>query len=152
MKKDRWMISLYLFHAIYFISLGMTTFVSKFYGEIGLTDGKIGLISAMMAFVALFLQPIWGTLADRARYKRNVSAAALAVAGGLCFLVMPATSNFIWLILVLTLYNAFLLPVMPVGPDTVLTTSASPILRVWCTASTASPRESANPLSAPTSP
>ena len=115
MKKDRWMISLYLFHAIYFISLGMTTFVSKFYGEIGLTDGKIGLISAMMAFVALFLQPIWGTLADRARYKRNVSAAALAVAGGLCFLVMPATSNFIWLILVLTLYNAFLLPVMPVG-------------------------------------
>ena len=115
MKKDRWMISLYLFHAIYFISLGMTTFVSKFYGEIGLTDGQIGLISAMMAFVALFLQPIWGTLADRARYKRNVSAAALAVAGGLCFLVMPATSNFIWLILVLTLYNAFLLPVMPVG-------------------------------------
>ena len=115
MKKDRWMISLYLFHAIYFISLGMTTFVSKFYGEIGLTDGQIGLISAMMAFVALFLQPIWGTSADRARYKRNVSAAALAVAGGLCFLVMPATSNFIWLILVLTLYNAFLLPVMPVG-------------------------------------
>ena len=115
MKKDRWLISLYLFHAIYFISLGMTTFVSKFYGEIGLTDGQIGLISAMMAFVALFLQPIWGTLADRARYKRNVSAAALAVAGGLCFLVMPATSNFIWLILVLTLYNAFLLPVMPVG-------------------------------------
>ena len=115
MKKDRWMISLYLFHAIYFISLGMTTFVSKFYGEIGLTDGQIGLNSAMMAFVALFLQPIWGTLADRARYKRNVSAAALAVAGGLCFLVMPATSNFIWLILVLTLYNAFLLPVMPVG-------------------------------------
>jgi len=114
-KKDRWMISLYLFHAIYFISLGMTTFVSKFYGEIGLTDGQIGLISAMMAFVALFLQPIWGTSADRARYKRNVSAAALAVAGGLCFLVMPATSNFIWLILVLTLYNAFLLPVMPVG-------------------------------------
>ena len=44
---------------------------------------------------------------------KKVLAAALAVAGGLCFLVMPATSNFIWLILVLTLYNAFLLPVMP---------------------------------------
>lgn len=113
MKRD--MRTLYLFYAVYFIATGMTTFAPKFYGEIGLTDGRIGLISSVMALVALFLQPAWGVLADRAKYKRTVVAAALALAGGACFLVLPASGAFLPLLLVLTLYNTLLLPAMPVG-------------------------------------
>ena len=115
MSKDRRLIALYLYYAVYFISLGMTTFVPKFYGEIGLNDSQIGLISAVTAFVGLFLQPFWGGLADRARNKRNVPAMALGIAGILCFFVMPAIGHFGLLLAVLTLYNAFLLPAMPVG-------------------------------------
>lgn len=115
MKKDRPLYGLYLFYAVYFIATGMTTFAPKFYGEIGLTDGRIGLISAVMALVALFMQPAWGALADRARTKRSVIAAALALAGAACFGVVPASGRFLTLLMVLTLYNTLCLPAMPVG-------------------------------------
>ena len=109
------MSSLYLFYAVYFIATGMTTFAPKFYGEIGLTDGRIGLISAITALVTLFMQPAWGMLADRAKYKRTVLATALALAGCACFLVLPASGAFMPLLLVLTLYSTLCLPAMPVG-------------------------------------
>ena len=113
--KDKKLFSLYLFYVVNFIATGMTTFAPKFYGEIGLSDGQIGMISAVMASMALFAQPVWGTLADRARYKRSVVALGLALAGAVCFLVPPAVGRFIPLLAVLTLYNTFALPAMPVG-------------------------------------
>lgn len=115
MKRDKGLYALYLFYAVNFVAVGLTTYAPKFYGEIGLTDGQIGLISAIMAAVALFAQPMWGLLADRARYMRSVVAGALAAAGLTCFLVLPATQSFLPLLLVLTLYNTFQLPAMPVG-------------------------------------
>ena len=115
MSKDRRLVALYLFYAVNFMATGMTTFAAKFYGEIGLTDGRIGLIAAVMALVALFAQPAWGMLADRARAMRSVLAAALCMAGLMCFMVLPASGRFIPLLIVLTLYNAFTLPAMPVG-------------------------------------
>ena len=115
MLKDRKLLSLYLFFTVFFMGQGLTTYASKFYGEIGLADSQIGLISAIPAFVALFVQPIWGMLSDRARYKRNVLAAALVIGGLCCFLVQPAAGSFLPLLLVLTLVNTFLLPVLPVG-------------------------------------
>lgn len=115
MTKDRKLYALYLYFALYFVSLGMSTFAPKFYGEIGLSDGAIGLMSAVMALVALFMQPAWGILADRARYKRTVLAVALALSGGMCFLTAPAAGRFWPLLVAVTLYNTFLLPAMPVG-------------------------------------
>lgn len=115
MAKDRKLYSLYLFYAVYFISTGMSTFAPKFEGEIGLSDGQIGLLSSIMAFVALFMQPAWGMLADRVRYKRTVVAVALALSGGMCFLVLPAAGRFLPLLVVLTLYSTFGLPAVPVG-------------------------------------
>ena len=115
MSKDRRLYALYLFYAVNFMATGMTTFAAKFYGEIGLTDGRIGLIAAVTALVALFAQPAWGVLADRARAMRSVLAAALALAGLMCFLVLPASTRFLPLLLVLTLYSTFTLPSMPVG-------------------------------------
>ena len=109
------MSSLYLYYTVFFVATGMTTFAPKFYGEIGLTDGRIGLISSVMALVALFMQPAWGVLADRVRYKRTVPAAALAMAGGVCFLVLPASGAFVPLLMVLTLYSTLCLPAMPVS-------------------------------------
>ena len=115
LAKDKRLYSLYVFYAINFIATGMSTFAPKFYGEIGLTDGQIGLISAVIALVALFAQPTWGMLADRARYKRSVIATALGCSGLMCFLVLPAGARFLPLLAVLTLYSTFGLPAMPVS-------------------------------------
>ena len=114
-EKDHKLYTLHLFFALNFIATGMATFAPKFYGEIGLSDGRIGLIASVMALVSLFVQPCWGMLADRARYKRSVLMIALALAGLACFLVLPASGRFLPLLLVLTLYNTFCLPSMPVG-------------------------------------
>lgn len=107
--------SLYLFYALNFLAVGMTTFASKFYGEIGLTDGQIGIISALSAFVALFAQPLWGMLADRMHYMRSALIIGLICAGITCFLVLPAVGAFLPLLAVITLYNTFYLPAMPVS-------------------------------------
>ena len=50
--KDRKMVSLYVFFIVYFFSIGITTYSGRFYGEIGLTDSQIGLISALPASVS----------------------------------------------------------------------------------------------------
>ena len=115
MLKDRKLFTLYLFYGMNFISMGMSTFASKFYGDIGLTDGNIGMISAVLALVGLFAQPVWGMLADRSRYKRSVVVLSLALAGSMCFLVLPASAGFMPLLVVLLLQNTFYLPTAPVG-------------------------------------
>ena len=107
--------SLYLFFGVYFISVGMTGMAPKFYGEIGLSDAQIGAITTVMTVAGLLLQPVWGTLADRAAHKKTVLAAALAVAGVISFLVLPVSGNYGLLLLTLTVFNIFLLPAMPVG-------------------------------------
>ncbi|MBQ8092030.1 MAG: MFS transporter, partial [Clostridia bacterium] len=113
MKNRTW--SLYLFYALNFLAVGMTTFAPKFYGEIGLTDGQIGLIASVSAFVSLFAQPMWGMLADRMRYMRTALIIGLTGAGLTCFLVLPASIRFLPLLFVLTLYSTFYLPAMPVS-------------------------------------
>ena len=115
MPRENHLYALYLFYGVNFIATGMTTFGPKFYGEIGLSDGQIGMISAAMAFVALFAQPAWGALADRVRYKRSVIALGLGLGGLMCFLVLPVSTHFAALLVVLTLYNTFAMPAMPVG-------------------------------------
>ena len=115
MVKDKKLYTLHLYFAVYFIAMGMSTFAPKYYGEIGLSDGRIGLISSVMAFVGLFMQPVWGMLADRARYKRTVLTVALALAGAMCLLVPTASGGFLTLLAALTLYSTFLLPAVPVG-------------------------------------
>ena len=107
--------SLYLFYALNFLAVGMTTFAAKFYGEIGLSDSQIGIISALAAFIALFAQPMWGMLADRMHYMRTALVIGLVCAGFTCFLVLPASGSFLPLLAVLTLYSTFYLPAMPVS-------------------------------------
>ena len=113
--KDKKLFSLYLYYTVYFLAIGLTVYASKYYGEIGMSDGQIGIIAAVPAFVALFMQPVWGQLADRAKYMRNVLVLALAIAGGLCFIVPLAAGSFLPLLLVVTLYSTFGLPALPVG-------------------------------------
>ncbi len=114
-SKNGKMYTLYLYYALCFIATGMTTYAPKYYGEIGLFDGQIGMISAVAALIALAAQPVWGVLADRARFKRSVLAAGLLLSGLMCFIVPSAAASFPPLLAVLTLYSTFFLPAMPVA-------------------------------------
>lgn len=115
MFKDKKLLSLYLFYTTYFFSIGVTTYAGKFYGEIGLSNSQISLISAVPAFIALFAQPIWGSISDRSKYKRNVLTVALIIAACFAFVVQPVVQWYWPLLLVLTLMSVFTLPVIPVS-------------------------------------
>jgi PPP family 3-phenylpropionic acid transporter len=66
---------------VYFVLFGAVgayfPYISVFYGEIGLSLGEIGILTAVFAGVGLVAAPIWGALVDRTRDVR----AALALAG-----------------------------------------------------------------------
>jgi len=115
MFKDRKLMSLYLFYTTYFFAIGLTTYAGKFYGEIGLSNSQISLISAFPAFVALFAQPMWGSISDRVKFKRNVLTVALLGAAAFAFLVQPVVKWYLPLLAVLTIINTFTLPILPVG-------------------------------------
>lgn len=115
MFKDKKLMSLYLFYTTYFFSIGITTYAGKFYGEIGLTNSQISLISAIPAFIALFVQPIWGSISDRTKYKRNVLTVALVIAAAFSFAVQPVVQWYWPLLIVLTLMSMFTLPIIPVS-------------------------------------
>ena len=111
----RHLLSLYLYYGVYFIALGLTSYAPKYYGAIGLTNTQIGLISAAPAFIAIFVQPLWGVLSDRSRYKKNVIAAGIFAAALCAFAAQPLSGRFIPFLAALTLLSVFTLHAVPVG-------------------------------------
>ena len=105
-------ISLYAFFFIYYISIGMSTFVPKFYGELGLSDGQIGVLSSVPTLVALASTPLLATLTDRVPRKRYLLAALLLLMALFCFLVAKCVS-FGALLLVVSGYSVFSTSVNP---------------------------------------
>ena len=55
--------SLYIFHFIHFIATGCAAFLSKYYGEIGLSDGRIGLLTSAATILAMGAMPLLGCAA-----------------------------------------------------------------------------------------
>ena len=107
--------SLYLYYGVYFLGLGLTTYAPKYYGAIGLSNTQIGLISAIPAFIAIFVQPLWGVASDRSKKKKNVIAAGVLAAAVCAFAAELLSSQYIPLLIALTLLSVFTLHAVPVG-------------------------------------
>ena len=85
-------LSLYIHFFVYYISIGISTFVPKFYGEIGMTDGQIGVLTSVPTLVALAFTPLLGQLTDRVSKKRYLLAALLLVMTAFCMVITPRLS------------------------------------------------------------
>lgn len=125
MSKHRNLFSLYLFYAVYFVGMGLTTYASKYFGAIDLSNTQIGMTTAVPAFVAIFAQPVWGMLSDRSAYKRNVILVGLFVAGLCAFAADRLSGSFVPMLIALTLMNTFTLPALPVGNAVAIEYSSS---------------------------
>lgn len=113
-KRTRDYIFLYSFYALYFVSLGITSFNSKYFGEIGMSNAQIGILTSVPGIVGIFFQPIWGVFSDRVKYKRTVLFIATLVGGSVYFFT-GFTESF-WPILIgMTAITIFFLPVTPVS-------------------------------------
>ncbi len=105
--------ALYAFHFVYFISFSVTAFLPKYFGEIGLSDGRIGMLLSLPAVVGVLVQPVWGTLTDRIRLKRMLLVGLLAALTLVCFLLDRAT-GFIALLAGMAAFYILVLPVAPI--------------------------------------
>lgn len=97
-------LSLYAFYFVYFITLGMSTFIPKYYGEIGMTNGQIGILGSIPTVVALIISPLLGTLTDRVARKRDLLA-ALIVLMAVSYFVVPYSTGFLTLLAAVSIYT-----------------------------------------------
>lgn len=105
-------LSLYLYHLVYFVINGASSFVPKFYGEIGLTDGQIGILTSLPTLVALAFTPLFGAMCDRISKKRYLLSALLIAAAAFCFPV-PHCAGFLPLFAVVSGYSLFSASISP---------------------------------------
>ncbi len=100
------------FYLIYFSTYSITTFLPKYFGEIGLTDAQIGVLMAVPTVAGVLLQPYWGILTDRAKTKRRVLAGLLLALSAACF-VIDRLTGFAALLTGMTAYMVISLPISP---------------------------------------
>lgn len=106
--------SLHLFFFIYFISTGFSTFVPKFYAELGLSDGMIGILSSVPTVIALVVSPMLALLTDRASKKKHVLLLMMVGSAVSCMLIGRSTSMSA-LLLTVSLYCIFSNSTIPIA-------------------------------------
>ena len=74
--------SLILFYFVYFIMNGFSSFIPKYYGDIGLSDSMIGVLTSVATVVAVACSPLLGVLTDRVSKKRHMLTAMLLMCVG----------------------------------------------------------------------
>ncbi|MCR5273609.1 MAG: MFS transporter [Lachnospiraceae bacterium] len=107
-------ISLYFFYLVFFLNLGATSFQSKYFGEIGISDVELGILNAMPAFVCVLVQPLWGSFSDKVKYKRTTLFIGCFL-GAVFYISANFTTDFIPLLITITLMTAAIQPVSPVS-------------------------------------
>lgn len=80
------------FHFVYFMSFSVTNFLPRYFGEMGMADGQIGMLLSLSAIVGVIFQPFFGMLSDRMRYKRTVIIILLALLVVCCAIMDRLTS------------------------------------------------------------
>ncbi|MFI3324782.1 MAG: MFS transporter [Clostridia bacterium] len=106
--------AMYAFYSIYFVSLGIGSFASKYLSEIGMTDSQIGLFMSVPAAICIIAQPVFGIISDRIRLKRNLLIITCIISGLLyCFANFAVT--FMSLLILLTVIGVVLSPVSPIS-------------------------------------
>lgn len=102
------------YYLIYFVSTGFSSFLSKYYAEIGMSDGRIGILMSVPTLLAMAFMPLMGALSDRVSRKRYLLAAQMLLMAGCCF-AFPGMKTFPGMFLAVMGYNVFSVSATPVA-------------------------------------
>jgi len=94
-------------------------YMSLYYRKLGYSDGRIGLISAITALCALFVQPLWGTLGDRTA-KTRCLLAGLAAGSALTLPLALLSDKVLPQIACAILFYGFYCALLPMGDSVLL--------------------------------
>jgi len=99
-RKNVTTISIY-YALIYMTVGGFSSFIGLYYASIHLSNMEIGLLISLGSVIALFAQPIWGILSDRARTKNTILFICL-LSSAVSIWLIPLAGNQLWLLIVMT--------------------------------------------------
>ncbi len=109
---DKGLLLIYITYIFYFMHNGYNSFMSKYFGEIGISDSQIGIIFACAAGFSSICQPFFGSLTDRAKYKKTVLSILMFVSAAMYFLT-GLTTKFVPVLIGFTIINTLNINNMP---------------------------------------
>ena len=107
-------ISLFMFYFIYFISMGMSTFIPKYYGEIGMSNAQIGVLTSIPTLIAIAVTPLLGMMTDRVAKKRYLVTLLMFAYAVICFAI-PYSTGFVMLLSMISISTIVGNNILPVS-------------------------------------
>lgn len=98
--------SLYAYHLTYFLVIGASSFLPKLYGELGMSNSQIGVLSSLPTIFSLILVPMLGSMSDRVSKKRYILTIMLLLMGLSC-VIGSFSAGFWGLFLSASLFTVF---------------------------------------------
>ncbi|WP_164821474.1 MFS transporter [Paenibacillus koleovorans] len=118
---NRNFVKIAVYYALIFMGAGAySSYIGLYYSDIGYGTAQIGTLSTLAAVMAILVQPYWGLLADRAKYKNNVLLLCTFVTTISIWLV-PFAGDRYGLLIVATLFiTIFQCPIFPMSTTVTL--------------------------------
>ncbi len=96
------------------------SYITLYYTVVGLDTIQIGLIGALSAVISIIVQPFWGLIGDRAKYKNNILFICTLITAFSIWLI-PMSGNLFWLIVIFTLlFTVFQCAIYPLSTTVTL--------------------------------
>ncbi len=108
------------FLATYYMANGIYQgYVSKYFEAAGMSTAQLSVILAATPLVSIFMQPVWGAVADRSASRNRVLRALIAAACAIV-LLYRVSDAFLWLLPVSCLFSAAYTSIQPLGDSIIL--------------------------------
>ncbi|MFC4967852.1 MFS transporter [Paenibacillus sp. GCM10023248] len=96
-----------LFYAVIYMGNAVYgTFLPVYLHNTKFSQEQIGTLLSLGPLIAMFGQPVWGALGDKAKTKNRVLA-SLLLGSGLSILFFPLSHNFVYLLLLICIFMFF---------------------------------------------
>lgn len=96
----------------------ITSYISLYYSDIGLNNTQIGIINAVMAAVAIFSQPLFGTISDKSERKNVILKIVILLSALTTWLIPLAKHEFLAILAATAIFSFFHSTVNPLS-DTI---------------------------------
>lgn len=108
------------FLGLYYMANGVYQgYAGKYFESRGTKAAFLSVLLALMPFVSIFMQPVWGIAGDRTRNRNRLLGVLVAASAG-AVLLYALSDSFYWLLVISALFSAFYTSIQPMGDSIVL--------------------------------
>ncbi len=108
------------FLGLYYAANGVYQgYAGKYFESRGIKAAFLSVLLALMPFVSIFTQPLWGMVGDRSS-SRNRLLGLLVAASAVTVILYALSDSFFWLLAMSALFSAFYTSIQPMGDSIVL--------------------------------